>query len=290
MVVNVYLRGGLGNQIFMILAGFAHSLKYNLDFKIISYSNTTVDTKATTYWNNILSYFGTFLDDNSKADQNAYSLYTEPCFDYSPIPEKLSNDTTMTLFGFFQSEKYFKEYYDTIAEKMQLTQQLSVIKQEHHKILKKKSIAVHFRIGDYKYLQGYHCIKKPEYYIHAIKELERDLKGRGENLSDYQILYFSQSQDGEIIDEFLKIFSYIFDDKYNFIKVPDSIPDWKQLLIMANCDHFIIANSSYSWFGAYFSENPSKLVYYPAVWFGPVLFKKNNIKDLCPPSWKQINA
>ena len=288
MVVKVYLRCGLGNQLFMLFAGFAHSLKHNLDFKIISNLNSTMEEKTGTYWNNILSYFGTFLDDNPKKDKDAYSLYTEPSFEYSEIPEKLPNNTDITLYGFFQSEKYFKEYYDTIVEKMQLSQQLSITKQEHPDLLKKKSIAIHFRIGDYMYLQAYHCIKKPEYYIHAIKELERDLIRRGERLEDYQILYFSQQQDHEIIDEFLKIFKYIFNDKYNFIKVPDSIPDWKQLLLMANCDHFIIANSSFSWFGAYFCQNPSKLVYYPKKWFGPK--QSHNTKDLCPPSWKQINA
>ena len=52
------------------------------------------------------------------------------------------------------------------------------------------------------------------------------------------------------------------------MKVDDNIPDWKQMLIMANCDANIIANSTFSWWGAYFNKNPKKIVCYPNVWFG----------------------
>ena len=58
--------------------------------------------------------------------------------------------------------------------------------------------------------------------------------------------------------------------------------------LMSNCDHNIIANSSFSWWGAYFNQNKGKIVCYPSIWFGPVLKDKHFIRDLCPEEWVKI--
>lgn len=289
MSVKVYLRAGLGNQLFMIFAGFSYAMKSNKQFKIISYLNSAMCGNYT-YWKNILKYFENSLVENPQSHMQESDIYREPQFAYSPIPFELSNKEDVVLFGFFQSEKYFKEYYNIIAEKMQLSKQLLDVKTENSNLFEKKTIAIHFRIGDYIHQQGNHCIKKPEYFIYALKNLENELKNRGENIQDYDILYFSQKQDFHTVEEFIRIFTYIFNEKLNFVKVPDDIPDWKQLLIMANCNHFIIANSTFSWFGAYFCEHIDKIVYYPKVWFGTNLQQTHDTKDLFPSGWKEINA
>jgi hypothetical protein len=290
MSVKVYLKAGLGNQLFMIFAGFSYALKHNKEFKIISYFNSAMCGKNYTYWNNILKYFENSLVDNPQSTIEESNKYNEPHFAYCPIPDELSNKEDTVLFGFFQSEKYFKEYYNIIAEKMQLSKQLLDIKTENINLFRKKTIAIHFRIGDYIHLQGNHPIKKPEYFIYALKSLDTELKTRGENIEDYDILYFSQKQDFQTVEEFIRIFKYIFNEKLNFVKVSDNIPDWKQLLLMANCNHFIIANSTFSWFAAYFCENIDKIVYYPKVWFGKNLQQTHDTKDLFPSGWKEINA
>ena len=82
-----------------------------------------------------------------------------------------------------------------------------------------------------------------------------------------------------------------FRNKYSlidFIKVDDSILDWEQLIIISLCNHNIIANSSYSWWGAYINDNKEKIVCYPSIWFGPEL-EKNNTNDLFPNNWIKIN-
>ena len=67
----------------------------------------------------------------------------------------------------------------------------------------------------------------------------------------------------------------------------DFIPDWQQMLLMSICNDNIIANSTFSWWGSYFNENPDKIVCYPGVWFGPKL-TQNNTVDLFPEDWKKI--
>ena len=54
---------------------------------------------------------------------------------------------------------------------------------------------------------------------------------------------------------------------FSFVKVSNTITDWEQLLIMSCCEHNIIANSTFSWWGAYLNQNQDKIVCYPNKWF-----------------------
>ena len=70
----------------------------------------------------------------------------------------------------------------------------------------------------------------------------------------------------------------------NFISIDTSIEDWKQLLIMSNCEHNIISNSSFSFWGAYFNNNNNKIVFHPDLWYG-IKGPQINPKDICPLNW-----
>jgi hypothetical protein len=62
--------------------------------------------------------------------------------------------------------------------------------------------------------------------------------------------------------------------------------DWEQLLLMSLCNYNVIANSTFSWWGAYFNENIGKKICYPSVWFGPKA--GHNTTDLFPKDWVKI--
>ena len=72
-----------------------------------------------------------------------------------------------------------------------------------------------------------------------------------------------------------------------FHKAEDTMTDWEQLLLMSCSNHNIIANSTFSWWGAYFNENTDKCVCYPSRWFGPSMGSVY-MDDLFPPTWKKI--
>jgi len=102
-----------------------------------------------------------------------------------------------------------------------------------------------------------------------------------------KVLFFCEKEDneeiGKIIDTIKKTIT-----NCAFIKVIDEVDDWQQLLLMSACSHNIIANSSFSWWGAYLNTNPSKIVCYPEVWFGPKVTHETS--DLFPESWTKISC
>ena len=74
-----------------------------------------------------------------------------------------------------------------------------------------------------------------------------------------------------------------------FIKIPNELEDWEQMLLMSCCQHNIIANSSFSWWSAYLNNNKEKFVCYPSLWFGPAK-NKIDLKDLHPEEWVKIQV
>ena len=138
---------------------------------------------------------------------------------------------------------------------------------------------MHFRIGDYKNIQDCHPLMNIDYYKNAIKEVD-------DNRSVSKILYFCQEQDNDTVLSMVDELQYLY-QHIEFVKVDDQIEDWEQMLLMSLCHHNIIANSSFSWWGAYFNETKNKMVCYPSKWFGPKLSDKN-VSSMFPNDWLKI--
>ena len=179
---------------------------------------------------------------------------------------------------------------------IRLEKQMESAKNEYPELFEYKgrkyyTISMHFRLGDYKYLQDNHKIIPYQYYESALEFIIDNIETR-----NLRILYFCEEEDNDIVSSMVSKLLQHFTNRLNhqieniyFIKVYDNVPDWKQLLLMACCDSNIIANSTFSWFGAYFNRNLEKKVCYPSVWFGPIL-NYNYIGDMFPSSWKQIES
>jgi len=277
--VGVILEAGLGNQLFMIFALISYCID-NLCNYTIYYR---ADEPRRTYWNTILESFAN--NATMQAPNSNIMKYQEPHFHHSKIPVF---DCDVNFKGYFQSHKYFEHNLSNILKYMNFQKKLDAIKREYTHFLQKKCIALHFRIGDYIGLQPYHPIQQPYYYLRALKYMIETLKKNGDDISNYNILYFCQGSDNNIVEKYLQIFRENL-GTLNFVKVPDNIDDWKQLLLMTCCEHFIIANSTFSWFPAYIAENTQKdkkiIICYPLHWFGE-LYANHNTDDLFPISWK----
>ena len=123
-----------------------------------------------------------------------------------------------------------------------------------------------------------------DYYVNSLLLLKKELEKRDENFKNYTILYFYDIQDKEIISGHINFLKDVFDIPFTDINNLN-LTDWQQLLLMSNCTHHVIANSTFSWWGAYLNDNNSKIVTYPEVWLD-----NNSInKDLIPSQWNIIN-
>lgn len=285
--IGIWLRAGLGNQLFMLFATISYAIDNNLKYIIYAWQDRVIGNRRA-YWDNFLEGF----KDNVIEYQSAVMMYQEPEFHYVPLPPELTRNN-FVLDGYFQSPKYFEHNFDKISEMIGLRRKIADVKVKYKPMIdfdKGKYIAIHFRMDDYIPLQYNHPIQQPDYYIKALKELAKDLKADGDDINNYSILYFCQQSDDKYAIQYLEDIKNNFTE-FNgiFVKMPHYVEDWEQMLLMSCCDHFVIANSTFSWFGAYFCDKPDKKVYWPAKWFGPALEHKKT-HDLCPDSWNKVEV
>ena len=298
-MITCILKGGLCNQLFQIFATIAYCIKFNHNFFFVYNNFTQGITIRKTYWENFLITLKNFTTKNERLNlTNEVIEKFQPLYYNQHHYIEIANvgqNVNAKLDGYFQSYRYFDEYENTIFSLIRLDKQLQKVKNEYIHFFedngkKYYTISMHFRLGDYKHLQKSHNILPYEYYERSLEMILRNIEKK-----NVRILYFCEEEDNEYVSHVITrlniyINSLILDriENFTFLKVYDSIEDWKQLLLMACCDSNIIANSSFSWWGAYFNRNNDKQVYYPSVWFGPAS-RKNYLGDMFPDSWNKIN-
>ena len=273
-MLSVKLMGGLGNQLFQIFNLISYSLENNKQF-IIPYSKTLKSGKERpTYWDSFLKKLKIF----TKSDVS-FPYYREKQFHFEEIPKNMDN---IMFFGYYQSYHYFKNHYNTIINMFDLKSQQEQVLSKNNSYFdeNKISVSMHFRMDDYKNNKC-HPIMTYEYYINS---LDRIITLIGDN---FKVLYFCQDVDEDDVNKIISKIKYNYEN-IQFEKVKNDLPDYEQLLLMSCCDHNIIANSTFSWWGAYFNNNENKIVCYPSIWFAGELLKYN-VADLFPDKWIKIN-
>jgi len=175
--------------------------------------------------------------------------------------------------GYWQSEKYFKDIGEIIRNDFKLKNKPALKNQELlDKIINCNSISIHIRRGDYvsnPSANKYHGILPLSYYKEAIGHI----MGR---VNDP--IFFIFSDDIGWAKEHIKL-----NDPVAFISNGEK-RDFEDLWLMSQCKHHVIANSSFSWWGAWLSNNPNKIVYAPMKWFRI----ERNTDDLIPKNWVKV--
>jgi len=207
-------------------------------------------------------------------------IVREKSFNYEKLPDKTSIVQNVILDGYFQSPYYFEDHYEKIYHLLRIDDLKKKISQKYNYNYK-DFICLHFRIGDYKQLQDRHPIMPYEYYKNSITILLNKIKPT----QVVKILYFCEQHDNDDVNKMISLLSNHFSN-CAFIKANDQIVDWEQLLMMSCCGYNIIANSTFSWWGAYLNCNPSKIVCYPETWFGPKA--PHDTSDLFPEKWIKV--
>jgi hypothetical protein len=171
-----------------------------------------------------------------------FGLYNEADFAHSPIPEL---DGNISLEGYFQSSKYFN---DVLTRRMLREKFNCSSKKERYPF-------IHIRRGDYLGKSGYHTVLPLSYYESAMSVVKSDK-------------YYIVSDDMGWVKANFHHNSFIYFD--------ESATDCFRL--MTSCDSGIIANSTFSWWGAYLSDSPNTYVA-PNDWFGPDGPKRHDLYE-----------
>lgn len=247
-MITCKLQGGLGNLMFQIATTYSLALDNN-DECCFNFNNTHfVHQHPSIYLDNIFSKI------NTTPEENINNFYTEPNFSYNEIPYQ----ENMCLTGYFQSEKYFKHNKKNILDLFDLDKC-----SYDTDILDGDTVSLHIRRGDYLGVQDHHPVCSLDYYKDALSEFKDN---------DYKFIVFSDDTDW-CKQNF----------KEDFLFVENKEPQ-EDLWLMSKCNHNIIANSSFSWWGAWLNQNKSKKVIAPKKWFGKAL-SNYNTNDLYSKEW-----
>jgi len=299
--ISCVIMGGLGNQLFQIFTTLALSLKLKRSF---TFPNKKLggDKRQDIYWDTL---FKELKKDTFDFYINKINLpmFKETTFHYNDEmqrhPAIINSVNGIVLFGYFHSYKYFEKETNQIIKYMKLQEKKQNMKKRLNSVCgNKRSISLHFRLGDYKSLTHNYTALDVDYYANSMLYILNthallspgplsESKAFLDTMStEYIVLYFCEDNDlAEVevkIDKLRKRFTSMV-----FYRAPNNIEDWQSMLLMSCCSHNIIANSTFSWWSAYLNTNPNKIVCYPDNWFGPAL-PTHNTNDLCPPSWIKI--
>ena len=186
------------------------------------------------------------------------------------------------LYGFFQSEKYFKHIEDEIREDFTFKKEWLEPCEGFRKNLGDEVIFLHVRRGDpnladkrgfkwaYTQCSSQHPPQPLEYYKKALKEFDDDMP----------VVVFSDSIDWVKEQDLFKPDRFMISEQTDKFSDGALVP-YIDLCLMTLCDHAIIANSSMSWWGAWLIQNEYKKVVAPKMWFGSAYADKDT-KDLYP--------
>lgn len=224
------LGGRLGNNMFMVANAYAQALNYNKQMVI---AKNQLVYEGNDYSQNIFSKFD-FID-----------KFVENHNCNPPVP---SDDKHTIYVGYYQSEKFFERYSENIKSLFGPPLEfIDKIRTEIPVIFTTEVTVINVRRGDYLHYPNYHPTVTPEYIFKALELVPSKQ-------------YLIASDDIPWCKEHLNLTNAIY------------LEGWKsheQLWIMSMCHHYVISNSSFSWWAAYLSRHPGKIVIAPETWFGP---------------------
>lgn len=187
---------------------------------------------------------------------------------------RYKNELTMLkgnwyVMGWFQNEKYFKEYRKQLLNELKPKKHIKISSYLKSILQNENTISIHIRRSDYKINNN---VLPNSYYINAINLIENTIK------KPYYII-FTDDYDWVKKNMVIPKRHYYIDNEY--------LQDYEELWIMTKCKHNIIANSTFSWWGAWLNQNEEKIVIGPEKWY---LCGENSMLNIMPDDWIKMSV
>ena len=288
-IVTCRVYGGLGNQLFCYAAARALSVRNGAKLKIdnisgfindVEYKRTyrldnfnipceKTNTPYSRYKLKILKLLSRYF----KIGKNRYIQQVNIDYDPNIIQLKVNND--LYIEGYWQSERYFQAFQDLIREDFSFRTPMSPQNQKtYDKISSCEAISLHIRRGDYISDQNTfntHGVCSMDYYEKALEFIYRQCNNP---------VLFVFSDDMAWVKE-----NFNFDKQSYFIENNCGDDSYNDMRLMSSCKHHILANSSFSWWGAWLNSSAEKVVVTPRCWFASDRF---DTRDLIPAEWIKL--
>ena len=281
-MINAILQGRLGNHLFIYAACRRLALKHNAQLRFFispeDYQQGTVQQHLSAF--NIAPVIVStrfhaekHVKDSPFIKEVLKKAYKEKYWAFNPAVLHLPDN--LMMYGYFQSEKYFKDVEHIIREELSFKERFvsDTWQAYRHKIKQSNSVSVHVRRGDYIGLKTHEvCTKK--YFSDAIRYLR-------DNTESPEFFIFSDDVDWcRQQTEF---------SGCQFVAVEGADTDATlDLELMSLCKHNIGSNSSYSWWGAWLNTNPDKIVVVPERWFNAGNVDREAMRDTVIADWIRL--
>ncbi len=187
--------------------------------------------------------------------------------------ERVFATENCVFVGYWQTEEYFKDIRTTLLKRFQFNAGEKKL-EEYGQRLTQNYFSVHVRRGDYlKASEIYGGICTKEYYQNAINYVNS-------RIEKVEFIFFSDD-----IEWVKRNFGYISDAVFFDQNEFQNYQDWYDMYLMTKCCGNIIANSSFSWWGAWLNQNPGKIVIAPEKWLNTEC-----MADICPKDWVRLDS
>lgn len=270
------VTGGLGNQLFQYAIAKAIAVKNNDTFKldITSYETYKLHNG---YRLNIFN-----IDENIASSEEILNFkgYDNKIFkvlkklgiykkqthykekERTIFDKDVFNYQDIYLDGYWQNEKYFIDIRDILLKELTPKEEISEVAKKYLvDIQDTQSVSLHVRRGDY--------LKHPEIGVLDLEYYKKSYEYIVEKVENPIFYIFSND---------LAWCEENFDFIENKVFVKETKSEIDDLMLMKNCKHNIVANSSFSWWGAWLNENSEKIVVAPKKWLA---INPHNYKWLC---------
>jgi hypothetical protein len=297
MKILLRQKSGLGNQLFQYAAGLYFAERYAAELEIIQESqelavsyghprpflltkfSITTPVRQRSGWDRLLCSTAKWKLPfaNFARDITGTQIY-KPRFEsdwifLSTLPIT-SKTRSIYLDGYFQTHQYPGIVEERLRDELTLRNAPAGANAEVLNQIQscESSVSLHVRRGDYTTIYSGRDVLPMTYYANSIRQIYRSIR---------HPTFFVFSDDIPFCKEHLPT-----DENYVFVDHNGETEAHEDLRLMSSCRHHIIANSTFSWWGAWLNPNPAKLVLAPDRWLDP----KVPHSDLFPPAWHRVSV
>lgn len=266
------IQGGLGNQMFQLAVAYTYAMDTGRKLEIAR--NKTYDDGRATYWSSFLKAWEPYLVDTIQPNYKIWKEEAET--KYTPIPSNF--DGNIYLHGFYQSAKYIDHRKEEIRAMFAPSD--AVLEKLHKKYAfllenRDRVVIVHARRTDYcknQHMIDFHGPLTKEYYQDTTSLMLDIVKDP---------IFVLCSDDSTFWTQNLHSIPAFQNNLLYFLWGEDDI---HTLALFMQFQYFILANSTFGWWGAYLAD--TKQVFVPSKWFGPK--GPQYYKDIYCPEWDKI--